>query len=100
MTDHPRFKRVQGSFDDTHSGGRLVQALFYLGNCVGLRHSLRHTFYKIDGRYFRRSIPASSKRKKSNLVRRLLGKFLRSLAAVLSAPKGHQAGWEGGARGL
>jgi hypothetical protein len=90
MTDHPRFERGRGSFEDPHlyyHGGRLVHALFYL----------------IDGTAVRRVRSAVSdlrKPEKPNLVRRLLRQFLRFLVAVLSAPKGDHGGWEGGARGL
>jgi len=103
MTDYPRFERVQGGADNAHlhyHGGQLVQALLHFVNCSAVTHDPSHKICKRYGEHVRLATGGADKHEKLGIVRRVLRGLPRLPVAVLSAPKGDQGGWEGGARGL
>ena len=83
MTDEPKFRPIEGPFDETHPqyyGAGLVSFVLGIADNLNGREAVRLRLGQ----------------KKTTLPSR----FLRSVVSVLSSPKGDQGGWEGGARGV
>jgi hypothetical protein len=86
MTDEPRFRPIEGPFNETYPqyyGAGLVSFVLGIADNLSSRKDISHCSEPLG-------------QKKTSLPSR----FLRSVVSILSSPKGDQGGWEGGARGL
>lgn len=85
-TDERKFRAIEGKFEDTYPnyyGGALVGFVLRAAGSMSKRQHV--------GR-----LSTPTEQQTSGPLNRLF----RVLVGVLSAPKGDQGGWEGGARGL
>jgi hypothetical protein len=85
-TDEQKFRAIRSKFEDTYPnyyGGALVGFVLRAAGSMSKRRNVR----QLDK-------PAEQQTSKP------LNRLFRVLVGVLSAPKGDQGGWEGGARGL
>lgn len=86
MTHDQKFQLIQGQFEDTYPryyGAGLVSFVLRVADGMGKRQSAQR-------------LGKTAKQKKTSPLSWLFPVFVD----VLSAPKGDQGGWEGGARGL